>query len=284
MDTDTPSPEGVAWAQRLVRFNTVSHQSNLALVECIADHLRTLGVPLRLTWDEERHKANLFATLGVGKPGGLVLSGHTDTVPWDGQDWTTNPLAAEVRDGRLYGRGSAEMKGWIGTVVAQAAAWLQADLPFALHYAFSYDEEVGGFGARHLIADLRDSGLAPRLCSLKRVRKSNDEFERDFWSGRSLTELNEAVAKEAATAPMERIFASMREFLKEKELRPREPRTGLAGPEHVVFPNVWCDSAQTPGAPAFKVDILRLCTAGRPCRALDRYSDCGTFHRPPRLA
>jgi acetylornithine deacetylase len=164
MDTNTPSPEGLAWAQRLVRFNTVSHESNLALIECIADHLRTLGVTLRLTWDEERRKANLFATLGEGKPGGLVLSGHTDTVPWDGQDWHTDPLAAEVRDGRLYGRGSADMKGWIGLVVAQTAAWLAADLPFALHYAFSYDEEVGGFGARHLIADLRDSGLAPRLC------------------------------------------------------------------------------------------------------------------------
>lgn len=164
MNTTTPHPDGLAWAQRLVRFNTVSHATNLPLIECIADHLRSLGVALRLTWDEKRRKANLFATLGVGKPGGLVLSGHTDTVPWDGQDWQTDPLAAEVRDGRLYGRGSADMKGWIGLVVAQTAAWLEADLPFALHYAFSYDEEVGGFGARHLIADLRDSGLAPRLC------------------------------------------------------------------------------------------------------------------------
>jgi len=164
MDTAIPSIEGLAWAQRLVRYNTVSHESNLPLIECIADHLRTLGVPLRLTWDEERRKANLFATIGEGKPGGLVLSGHTDTVPWDGQAWTADPLAAQVRDGRLYGRGSADMKGWIGLVVAQTAAWLAADLPFALHYAFSYDEEVGGFGARHLIADLRDAGLAPRLC------------------------------------------------------------------------------------------------------------------------
>jgi acetylornithine deacetylase len=164
MNPIAPHRDGLAWAQRLVRFNTVSHASNLPLIECIADHLRTLGVALRLTWDEERRKANLFATLGVGKPGGLVLSGHTDTVPWDGQDWRCDPLSAEVREGRLYGRGSADMKGWIGLVVAQTAAWLAADLPFALHYAFSYDEEVGGFGARHLIADLRDASLAPRLC------------------------------------------------------------------------------------------------------------------------
>jgi acetylornithine deacetylase len=158
------SPNALGWAQRLVRLNTVSRESNLALIECIADHLRGLGVPLRLTYDDDRRKANLFATLGVGKPGGVVLSGHTDTVPWDGQAWTRDPLSAEVEGGRLYGRGSADMKSWIGLVVAQSEAFLQADLPHALHYAFSYDEEVGGFGARALIADLRDAGLAPSLC------------------------------------------------------------------------------------------------------------------------
>lgn len=152
------------WARRLVRLPTVSDRSNLALIDTIADELRALGVPLRLTYDDERKKANLFATLGEGKPAGLVLSGHTDTVPWDGQAWTRDPLSAEVADGKLYGRGSADMKGYIGAVVAQTRFWLEADLPFALHYAFSYDEEVGAFGARRLLADLRDAGLAPRLC------------------------------------------------------------------------------------------------------------------------
>ena len=159
-----PSPQGLDWAQRLVRLNTVSDQSNLALIDCIADHLRSLQVPLRLTWDEERRKANLFATIGAGKPGGLVLSGHTDTVPWDGQDWSRDPLSAELADGRLWGRGSADMKGWIGLVVAQVASWQAADLPHALHLAFSYDEEVGGFGVKNLLADLRDAGIAPALC------------------------------------------------------------------------------------------------------------------------
>jgi acetylornithine deacetylase len=161
---DQPSAAALEWAQRLVRFNTVSHQSNLALIECIADHLRTLGVEPRLTWDDERRKANLVATLGAGKPGGVVLSGHTDTVPWDGQDWHVDPLGAELRDGRLYGRGSADMKGWIGIAVAQAQAFLEADLPHAIHYAFSYDEEVGGFGARRLIADMQGAGFAPTHC------------------------------------------------------------------------------------------------------------------------
>ncbi len=161
---DTPTPDALAWAQRLIGFNTVSRESNLPLIECIADHLRSLHVPVRLTWDDQCRKANLFATLGAGKPGGLVLSGHTDTVPWDGQDWSRDPLSAQVADGRLYGRGSADMKGFIGTVVAQTRAWLEAELPHALHYAFSYDEETGGFGAQRLLADLRDAGLAPALC------------------------------------------------------------------------------------------------------------------------
>ncbi len=170
--TDQPTPDALAWAQRLVRFNTVSRESNLPLIECIADHLRSLGVPLRLSWDDNRRKANLFATLGEGKPGGVILSGHTDTVPWDGQAWTVDPLGADLRtvDGepRLYGRGSADMKGFIGLVVAQTQAFLDADLPHALHYAFSYDEEVGCFGAQTLLADLAESGLPkaalPRLC------------------------------------------------------------------------------------------------------------------------
>lgn len=168
MMTNTPSDDGLAWAQRLVRMDTRSDQSNLALIECIADHLRSLQVPLRLTYDDERRKANLFATLGPAKAGGLVLSGHTDTVPWDGQDWHVDPLGAELRDGPegpgLYGRGSADMKGWIGLVVARSKAWLQADLPHPIHFAFSYDEEVGGFGARGLVADLREAGIAPALC------------------------------------------------------------------------------------------------------------------------
>jgi acetylornithine deacetylase len=161
MPLSTPALE---WAQRLVRLNTVSRESNLPLIECIADHLRTLGVPIRLTYDDERRKANLFATLGDGKPDGVILSGHTDTVPWDGQAWTRDPLDAAVNEGKLYGRGSADMKGFIGLVVAQTERYLAADLPHALHYAFTFDEELGCFGVQHLIADLRDAGVAARLC------------------------------------------------------------------------------------------------------------------------
>jgi acetylornithine deacetylase len=159
-----PSPAALQWAQRLVHLNTVSRESNLPLIECIADHLRALDVPIRLTYDKTRRKANLLATIGAGKPDGVILSGHTDTVPWDGQAWSRDPLGAAVEGGRLYGRGSADMKGFIGTVVAATEHFLAADAPHAIHYAFTFDEELGCFGAPHLIADLRQAGLAPRLC------------------------------------------------------------------------------------------------------------------------
>ena len=160
----TPSPDALQWAQRLVQMSTISHQSNLALIECIADHLRSLHIPLRLTYDDERQKANLFATIGAGKPGGVILSGHTDTVPWEGQAWTMEPLCGAVRDGRLYGRGSADMKGFIAIAVAHAQSLRDADLPHAVHFAFSYDEEVGGFGVRRMVADLNDAGVKPEIC------------------------------------------------------------------------------------------------------------------------
>jgi acetylornithine deacetylase len=158
------STSALDWVRRLVRIDTVSRESNLPLIECIADPLRALQVPIRLTYDSERRKANLFATIGAGKPDGVILSGHTDTVPWDGQAWTRDPLGAALEGDRLYGRGSADMKGFIGLVVSQTERFLAADLPHAIHYAFSYDEEVGCFGVQHLIADLRDAQIAPRLC------------------------------------------------------------------------------------------------------------------------
>jgi len=151
-------------AQALVAINTVSVNSNLALIHLIRDELAQLGVKSRLTFNASKTKANLFATLGEVKPAGLILSGHTDTVPWDGQAWTVDPLSATVRDGRLFGRGSADMKGFIATALAHAPLFLQSASPFAIHLAFSYDEEVGCFGVRELIADMREARIQPLAC------------------------------------------------------------------------------------------------------------------------
>src|SRR6476620_2076475 len=131
------SPRALELVQAMVRMNTVSSNSNLMLIHLVQGELARLGVASRLTFNSEKTKANLFATLGEGKPAGIILSGHTDTVPWDGQDWTADPLSGQVRDGKLYGRGSADMKSFIAVAVAHAQAFLASEAPFAVHFAFS---------------------------------------------------------------------------------------------------------------------------------------------------
>ncbi|MGJ7614289.1 MULTISPECIES: acetylornithine deacetylase [unclassified Variovorax] len=160
----TLSPQSLLLAQTLVRMNTVSANSNLQLIDFAQHHLAALGVKSRITYNAERTKANLFATLGEGKPAGVIVSGHTDTVPWDGQDWSVDPLSAVVQNEKLYGRGSADMKSFIAIALANAHRFLESDSPFAVHFAFSYEEEIGCFGVKELIADMRDAGIKPLAC------------------------------------------------------------------------------------------------------------------------
>jgi len=160
----TLSPQSLLMAQTLVRMNTVSANSNLELIDFAQAHLAALGVKSRITYNAERTKANLFATLGEGKPAGVILSGHTDTVPWDGQAWSVDPLSGVVQNERLYGRGSADMKSYIAIALANAQRFLEGDAPFAVHFAFTYEEEIGCFGVRELIADMRDAGIKPLAC------------------------------------------------------------------------------------------------------------------------
>lgn len=154
--------------ERLIAFNTVSRDSNLGLIEWVRDYLHGLGAKTRLTHDESGKKANLFATLGDSPKPGLILSGHTDVVPVDGQAWDTDPFKATVKDGKLYARGSADMKGFIGIILSQAPKFVAAlnasRLDAPLHYALSYDEEVGCLGVRRLIDDLKQNGIRPAGC------------------------------------------------------------------------------------------------------------------------
>lgn len=147
---------------RLVACPTVSQDSNLALIEFVRDYLARWNIPVRLTFNDARTKANLFASIGSG-PGGVVLSGHTDVVPVAGQAWSSDPFAMVERDGNLFGRGTADMKGFIATVLALVPEFVGRALPEPIHLAFSYDEEVGCLGVQALIADLRTAGIAPRL-------------------------------------------------------------------------------------------------------------------------
>jgi len=146
---------------KLVAFDTTSRNSNLELIEFVREQLSAIGVNSRLTFNDDKTKANLWATIGPNDRGGIVLSGHTDVVPVDGQDWSSDPFAMEERDGLLYGRGTADMKGFVACSLAHAKRMAELDLKTPLHFAFSYDEEVGCTGVLGLVADMRDNLPTP---------------------------------------------------------------------------------------------------------------------------
>ncbi|MGX9379674.1 acetylornithine deacetylase [Pseudomonas sp. JQ36] len=154
----------VALLRTLVGFDTTSRESNLQLIEFVRDYLAGFDVPCELIYNTERSKANLFATIGPAEQPGIVLSGHTDVVPVDGQPWTVAPFELSEHDGKLFGRGTADMKGYIACVLALVPALVAADLRIPVHIALSYDEEVGCLGVRSLLAELQQRPVKPLLC------------------------------------------------------------------------------------------------------------------------
>jgi acetylornithine deacetylase len=147
----------------LIGFDTTSRGSNLALIDYAQEVLEAHGARCRRVYDTSRAKANLFATLGPEGDGGYVLSGHTDVVPVDGQDWSSDPFKAEVRDGKLFGRGACDMKGFIGVALALLPEIAKAKLKRPIHFALSYDEEIGCSGVLTLLDDLKNAGIKPAL-------------------------------------------------------------------------------------------------------------------------
>jgi acetylornithine deacetylase len=156
--------DSVEMVRRLVGFDTTSRGSNLALIDFVRDHLDGHGVASELVFDETGKKANLFATIGPKGLGGVMLSGHTDVVPVDGQDWHSDPFAVTATEDRLFGRGTADMKSFIAAALALVPELLARDLRTPVHLALSYDEEVGCIGVRRLIAALAGRPERPRLC------------------------------------------------------------------------------------------------------------------------
>ncbi|MBP5106260.1 acetylornithine deacetylase [Pseudomonas protegens] len=149
---------------RLVGFATVSRDSNLELIGFIRDYLASHGVHSELIYNPERTKANLFASIGPEDRGGVVLSGHTDVVPVDGQAWSVEPFVLSEREGRLYGRGTADMKGFIASVLAAVPGLTRRRLRLPVHLAFSYDEEVGCLGVRPMLERMQQRPHKPLLC------------------------------------------------------------------------------------------------------------------------
>jgi len=163
-DATRTTPPSLDLIRQLVRFDTTSRRSNLALIDWVGEYLRSHGLSWRLTHDDTRAKANLFCTIGDPCKPGIVLSGHTDVVPADGQDWSVDPFAATVDGERLFGRGAADMKSFLGIVLAAVPAMLARPLAMPIHLALSYDEEVGCIGVGRMIDDIRAIGIAPGIC------------------------------------------------------------------------------------------------------------------------
>ncbi len=154
----------VEFLKTLVSFDTTSRESNLGLIEYVRDHLKWMGIDTRLSYDAEKRKANLFATVGEAPGRGIVLCGHTDVVPVDGQAWDSDPFVARIADGRIYGRGAVDMKGFIAASLAMLPAFMQTNMRQPLHLALTYDEEIGCVGVQTLIRDLEAANIHPAGC------------------------------------------------------------------------------------------------------------------------
>lgn len=155
------------WIEQLIAIDTTSHKSNLPLLELVSARLDSLGISTAIRPSPTGDKANLIATIPATNgqtTGGVVFSGHTDVVPVEGQDWTSDPFVASVRDGRIYGRGTTDMKGFIGVALSMVPRILEGPLREPIHFALSYDEEVGLHGGAQMLDDFRGLGLTPRLC------------------------------------------------------------------------------------------------------------------------
>lgn len=155
------------WLQQLVSIDTTSRNSNLSLINTVEEWLKQQGIDSWLVYNADRTKANLFATIADRQgrtQGGTVLSGHTDVVPVDRQNWHYTPFTLTEHDNRLYGRGSADMKGFLAAVLSLVPEWIQHRPTHPLHLAFSYDEEVGCLGAPSLLDTLKTRHIEPEGC------------------------------------------------------------------------------------------------------------------------
>lgn len=158
-----PGDTVAAILERLISFDTTSHKTNIALILYVEDYLRGLGVASFLVPTADGQKASLFATIGPPDVPGIALSGHTDVVPVDGQAWDTDPFTLIKRDGRYFGRGTSDMKGFLACVLAAVPRFKAANLKKPVHIAFSYDEEIGCIGVRPMIAEMGTKLPLPRV-------------------------------------------------------------------------------------------------------------------------
>jgi acetylornithine deacetylase len=157
-------PISLPIVEKLIGFDTTSRESNLELIAYVQRYLEDFGIESQLVHDEEGRKANLYATVGPADKSGICLSGHTDVVPVDGQAWDSDPFVARIADGKVFGRGTADMKSFIAIALAFVPQFLERGLATPVHFAFSYDEEVGHLGAKRLVEVMREMPVRPAMC------------------------------------------------------------------------------------------------------------------------
>jgi len=158
------SLRSLGWLKQLVSFDTVSYNSNLELIHLCQQTLAELGFECSLFHNEDKTKANLWATIGPKGIPGIILSGHTDVVPVSGQTWHSNPFEIKEEGDKLYGRGTCDMKGFVAVCMAFAKDFASAELKFPIHFAFSYDEEIGCLGVRSVTKYLSELDVKPFCC------------------------------------------------------------------------------------------------------------------------
>lgn len=158
-----PSSESLEMISKLIAFDTTSRESNMELIGYIRDYLSGLGIDSTLVPNEDNSKASLYATVGPTDRAGVMLSGHTDVVPVDGQDWASNPFSVVEKDGKLFGRGTSDMKSFIALVLAALPTFQARGLETPLHLAFSYDEEIGCIGVRPMIDMINGLPIKPKM-------------------------------------------------------------------------------------------------------------------------
>ena len=156
-------PKVLQLIEKLISYDTTSRNSNLDIIKFIENYLAGHGVKSTLVYNEGEGKANLYATLGDQTKSGIMLSGHTDVVPVDGQDWDTDPFKVVQKDGKLFGRGTSDMKSFIALVLAYVPKFLERGLDTPIHLAFSYDEEIGCIGVRRMIDMINTLPVKPRM-------------------------------------------------------------------------------------------------------------------------
>src|SRR5437867_392140 len=164
MTSQTAGLVSLDMIRRLIEMPTVSRDSNLALIEYIKSYLDGLGVETHLFFSDDRKKASLYATIGPNDRSGIMLAGHTDVVPVDGQEWTVDPWCLTEKDGKLLGRGVCDMKGFVAVALAFAPEFLRRKPKIPIHYGFTFDEEVSRVGITKIVDGMKDFAVRPAMC------------------------------------------------------------------------------------------------------------------------